>query len=327
MATEFLSYLKSTLHGQCLLINLHDSLIEESLIKPEQAREFLARCERIWVDSGRTEEASRCAQQAALGEIEGTEGPLMRTCRITDASHDQTNWRNVVSWRGFFGHQVERTLLEDHGFDIAPSDPEADDDSISQLIDDLATLGTWWQQGARLGRPPAEGSTCWVSAPDLDPQDFDEPLSDPLLASKENSRLGLGHKHPAWLLRYEFDAPSARAAVLDDVARACVLDVGNEWFRVFNPDVRARENASKGWGCTAQTSADEPLKQAGRSERVTHALLIESLSKLRVDCLGQVTPTPQPVTQMTFRDTLLGTRSLEALELAVLQRLGAQSAK
>lgn len=308
--------------GQCLLVNIEDSL-RERLVGETFVADFFRSCASAFdpVRGSAPKDVSRLVDDARMGNLPGALRPLVRENRVTKASWDGSRWSTTVTWHGFFAHHLDFGQVSRRGLPIPPQVRLMSRESVNTLLDAMQQRAPqWWQaagnNGGHLGMPPELGSTCWVSSADSETSGAKSPWSEPTDADGANFSLGLGCELDACLLRYHFDATSARIAAKDDVARPTFADLGNKWFRVRDVSPRGRHHAEWQWGTTAHIGAENTGTRPhtkGCPERTVQAMPIGLLSGLTIEFLGLVKNANKTIDQQRHLANMLGRRKISAV--------------
>lgn len=280
-------------YGRRWLRNALDA-VDVGLMAPDTLRDLLidlqAECAHVaptgqrWPEAltnictGQSDRPGRTARAFVLG------GPTPPA-----DGHSATEWSNLVEGDTWVRWHVDQSKPSPRPW---PSFPVGQDTAALDEFEAFVQRPGWNTpstdaSGAWLGRPAAQGATCWVSTVELDAA-----TGAPSEETQGSSRqvgwaTGLRHTPQKARVRYRINAVALRAAQGCDGRRPTPADLPNGWFRTLVSGSRGELFNRQGWGTTVNLASvwgDHP-ETDGRPEQVIPSVRVDGGCIVGIDCI------------------------------------------
>ncbi|WP_156472953.1 hypothetical protein [Pseudorhodoferax sp. Leaf265] len=203
--------------------------------------------------------------------------------------HSAGEWSYLITGDAWLTHHVDTSKPSASPW---PSFPLNHDASALSDFRQFVEREDWFvpaseTAGAWLGRPAAQGATCWVSTSEMDTA-VDAPRSHTHGTSREVGwALGLDHTPDEARIRYRIDAAAVRGAKRVDGRRPTPTDLPNRWFRTKVSGSRGKHYNRHGWGATVDLHAvwDDRAITDGRPEQVLPSIELSDRNVKGIDCI------------------------------------------
>lgn len=319
------------LFGRMFLANLWACYEEKMVERPDVAK-FLSICATLWDDAQAASPAASSDLRDLISNVcrgapsFGSEN-FLRANRQLAAPPPASRFTTVVSLETFSVHHVDKNsrVLRGPLTSPRPKLSAADLAKCREEIEYVTKKDSWVKPGATLGNPSIPDN-CWVSFDDHDEGEAAAVLRAALrTADDARDELGLIHREiDDHLVALAFDAQAAASITDFEMARPTFADLGNSRFCVQPCCDRGREMATNGWGCTFHLKhfAERLREPTGLPERVTSAMPLSQLGRIRVRYLGAITLERGKGVEDNddaFLAHLLGSRSIDDIKTNILR--------